>query len=134
MTLHDRITAENERTRQRKQARSVERKRAGRYTARESALAVIYDAKAGHPCTDCGFSYPVVCMDFDHVRGEKKFNLSSSHGYSEATIREEIAKCELVCANCHRIRTSKRGPYRGKGELRPPISVKRETIAQLHPT
>lgn len=59
------------------------------------------------PCLDCGISYPYYVMDFDHVRGEKRFNLSEiiNGTQSKKAILEEIAKCEVVCANCHRIRT-----------------------------
>lgn len=62
------------------------------------------------PCADCGQRYPFFVMDFDHVRGEKKFNLSrvASVGHSWAVIIEEAAKCDVVCANCHRIRTHTR--------------------------
>lgn len=61
------------------------------------------------PCKDCGVSYPPYMMDFDHVRGEKKFNLCSGprrRGVKQ--VMEEVAKCEVVCANCHRERTHKR--------------------------
>ena len=49
-------------------------------------------------------------MDFDHVRGIKKANISTMvrQAYSIETIKEEVAKCDLVCANCHRKRTAKR--------------------------
>lgn len=62
------------------------------------------------PCTDCGVKYPPYVMDFDHVRGTKKYNVSSmvSRGMSEKTLLEEIAKCEVVCSNCHRARTYNR--------------------------
>ena len=59
---------------------------------------------------DCGKNYPYWVMDFDHVRGEKSFNLSK-YRYSHANIKmvqEEIDKCDLVCSNCHRDRTHKR--------------------------
>lgn len=59
------------------------------------------------PCVDCGRSYPTYVMDFDHVRGKKRFNMHIAAYYKIATILEEIAKCVLVCANCHRIRTFK---------------------------
>lgn len=60
------------------------------------------------PCTDCDTEYPYYVMQFDHVRGEKLFNLSSyTGGYKR--IDEEIAKCDVVCANCHFIRTHERG-------------------------
>ena len=61
------------------------------------------------PCMDCGGTFPSVCMDFDHVRGEKKFILA--HGVSQwpwSVIKREIDKCDVVCSNCHRIRTAKR--------------------------
>ena len=63
--------------------------------------------KENVPCTDCGKIYPWYVMDFDHVRGKKKFNLSvvGSKMYSLETIDKEIDKCDVVCANCHRIRT-----------------------------
>ena len=60
------------------------------------------------PCLDCGNSYPPEAMDFDHVRGTKKFNISTAHSKSWRVIEEEIAKCEVVCANCHRVRTRRR--------------------------
>lgn len=59
------------------------------------------------PCTDCyGVFHPFV-MDLDHVRGSKSFNCSKvSHSIDR--VLEEIAKCDVVCANCHRIRTYNR--------------------------
>jgi hypothetical protein len=70
---------------------------------------IILAAKAA-PCMDCGQRFPSICMDFDHVRGEKWYNLArmSSKGLGPDSIKAEIAKCELVCANCHRIRTENR--------------------------
>lgn len=66
---------------------------------------VIVAAK-DRPCMDCGGVFPVVCMDFDHRPGtEKKFSIGGSGPWSESAMREEIAKCDVVCANCHRVRT-----------------------------
>lgn len=60
---------------------------------------------------DCGNSFPPYVMDFDHVRGEKLGNVSSMcNNRPLTTIMKEIEKCDLVCANCHRIRTQKRFP------------------------
>jgi hypothetical protein len=62
-------------------------------------------------CADCGFSgkdFPYV-LDFDHKNNglDKKFNIGSWSRtvLSVEAITREIAKCELVCANCHRKRT-----------------------------
>jgi hypothetical protein len=67
--------------------------------------------KAATPCADCGNKFPPVAMDFDHVRGEKIRGVAAlvSSGYKISLIEEEIAKCEVVCACCHRIRSWKRG-------------------------
>lgn len=56
-------------------------------------------------CTDCGGYFHPHCMDFDHVRGKKLFNVGDGAKYSPEKIKAELAKCELVCANCHRLRT-----------------------------
>ena len=60
------------------------------------------------PCTDCGNTFPTECMDFDHVNGDKRFLISQMAYWGRETILKEIAKCELVCSNCHRIRTKRR--------------------------
>lgn len=64
------------------------------------------------PCTECGHTFPPECMDFDHRPGEKKLRaVSKMFTLSLERILEEVAKCDLVCANCHRIRTYRRGQY-----------------------
>jgi len=59
------------------------------------------------PCSDCGRLYPPECMDFDHV-GAKYRTISALLHSSKEKMLVEIAQCELVCANCHRVRTSTR--------------------------
>lgn len=68
---------------------------------------VIVDRLKSVPCADCGQTFPPVCMDFDHLGG-KDFNIGSASTRSLETVLAEIAKCEVVCANCHRIRTADR--------------------------
>lgn len=62
-----------------------------------------------HPCVDCGQT-DIRVLDFDHVKGKKSNDISKmiSIGCSWSTIEAEIAKCEVRCANCHRIRESKK--------------------------
>lgn len=69
----------------------------------------INDLKS-YPCTDCGNCFNPVAMDYDHINpSNKKINISKMmNAYSWERIQEEIAKCELVCANCHRVRTHER--------------------------
>jgi len=57
------------------------------------------------PCTDCGGTFHYCQMDFDHVRGEKLGGVSRMN--TREVILEEVAKCEVVCANCHRERTQR---------------------------
>jgi hypothetical protein len=70
---------------------------------------IIDEIKASTPCTDCGWRFPPVAMDFDHVGG-KNSNVSRlvSGSYKKELVLAEIDLCELVCACCHRIRTSNR--------------------------
>lgn len=72
------------------------------------------NAHKARPCIDCGHEFPPCAMDFDHVRGIKRRNVALMKTNSYQTISEEIAKCDLVCANCHRVRTWKRGGMLGR--------------------
>jgi hypothetical protein len=57
-------------------------------------------------CYDCGNrSLPPEALEWDHVRGKKLFNLGGSKTRKLNAIFDEIAKCDCVCANCHRART-----------------------------
>jgi len=66
------------------------------------------EIKESSGCVDCGVKNHIV-LDFDHL-SDKKYNVSRMihDGFSWAAIKKEIAKCEVVCANCHRIRTHDR--------------------------
>lgn len=58
-------------------------------------------------CADCGEDNPIV-LEFDHL-SDKEFDIGSKIGhYSYDKILKEINKCDVVCANCHRIRTATR--------------------------
>lgn len=83
-----------------------ERNKANKIRNRE----YIRNIKENTPCADCGNKFPAVCMDFDHIGDDKRDNVATLalNGVSIATLDAEIAKCELVCANCHRIRTVSR--------------------------
>lgn len=64
------------------------------------------------PCTDCGKTFPWFVMDFDHVRGTKAGNVSTLIYFSNKRLVDEIGKCDLVCANCHKIRTHNRREHK----------------------
>lgn len=76
---------------------------------RVRAMRAFMNELKSAPCTDCGLSYPPYVMDWDHLR-DKSMNLGrvGSANWSRDRILEEVAKCELVCANCHRERTHRR--------------------------
>ena len=60
------------------------------------------------PCRDCNVKYPYYVMDFDHRKRELKIldvARMAAAGWSFDKIRREVEKCDVVCANCHRIRT-----------------------------
>jgi hypothetical protein len=64
-------------------------------------------------CIDCKTSDADI-LEFDHVRGQKTYNVSTLVGsrYSVTRIKEEIDKCDIVCCKCHRIRTATRSKWK----------------------
>jgi hypothetical protein len=83
----------------------------GRELSRRNRLVrIVADLKA-KPCMDCGREYPGCCMDFDHRPGTQKLATIGylvGRGVNVDALMREIDKCDLVCANCHRIRTRDR--------------------------
>lgn len=66
------------------------------------------DTLKASPCKDCGNTYHPSVMEFDHTGADKTACVGHLKRASKARILAEIAKCELVCANCHRLRTHMR--------------------------
>jgi len=63
------------------------------------------------PCMDCNTKYPPYVMDFDHLDKKNKvaeISYLKRHRVAFKKIEEEVKKCELVCSNCHRVRSYKR--------------------------
>lgn len=89
----------------------VARKARGHTKAQAARLRAIVEDAKDVPCADCGKAWPPYVMDFDHLDGKaKRFNVADvmHWGLGVDTLRAEIAKCEVVCANCHRERTHQR--------------------------
>ena len=89
--------------------------RAARATATRQRRAEVHrDGRAqliaylrAHPCVDCGET-DVIVLEFDHrVRADKRASVAwlLHAGYSWEVIAAEIAKCDVRCCNCHRLRT-----------------------------
>ncbi len=79
------------------------------YARRDKCRAYVLNYLSTHPCVDCGESNPVV-LEFDHISGIKVESISKmvSISYSLENIQAEIDKCQVRCANCHRVVTSQR--------------------------
>lgn len=69
-------------------------------------MAVMHGLK-NVPCMDCHQRFPPECMDFDHRDpAQKSFGIMGRvPGLPLQKLLDEAAKCDVVCANCHRIRT-----------------------------
>ena len=78
---------------------------------RHAELVAWYQAlKSEMPCADCGDMFHHAAMTWDHLPGASKLADVSSllQRHNRKLILAEIAKCELVCANCHAVRTFQR--------------------------
>lgn len=74
---------------------------------RQTSRKLVIQLKTGRPCLDCQVVFPHYMLDFDHRPGEVKLGnieLIAREG-NIPKLLDEIAKCDLVCANCHRHRT-----------------------------
>ena len=69
------------------------------------ARDVIWNYLSTHECVDCGESNPLV-LEFDHVNGQKLRDVCTSKYYGVTITLQEVAKCEVRCANCHRKKTA----------------------------
>ena len=84
-------------------------------SAREVAREFVYQYLLSHPCSQCGETDPRV-LEFHHV-GNKDTEITRlvSGGWSVKRIQEEINKCKVLCANCHRRLTmTERGWFKGR--------------------
>lgn len=81
--------------------------------AKSDAFDYVTDYLSTHPCVDCG-EEDLVVLEFDHVRGTKKHDVSSimQGSYGVAAVKAEIEKCDVRCANCHARKTAQQFGYR----------------------
>lgn len=60
-------------------------------------------------CVDCGYRTHYAALDFDHRDCTRKvFQIGNRGHRSLAAVQAEAAKCDVRCANCHRIKTAER--------------------------
>ncbi len=88
----------------------IERARRPNGIVREQRVACLIEFLNSNPCVDCGERDPAV-LEFDHIQG-KDFTISERLRDTKwEVVLAEIAKCDVVCANCHRRRTAERGGF-----------------------
>jgi transposase len=89
-----------------------QREKTNARTERSRTLAKrkIWDIKENSGCVDCKEKYPHYMLEFDHLPEFQKLDSPTNimHNYSWEKAMEEISKCDIVCANCHKIRTWQR--------------------------
>lgn len=93
-------------TRAEKNARAVVCNRKRKLKRRK----ILDEIKLKSGCVDCGYRKRAIALDFDHVRGVKTFNIARAMGEMRPfeLILEEVMKCDVRCANCHRVVTEDR--------------------------
>ena len=98
---------------QKNKARHIARVRARNIVVEQRTISKMFKFLTANPCLNCGEADPLV-LEFDHVRGEKTHTIGEmlGRGFSEKAIFDEIAKCEVRCATCHRRKTAKERGYR----------------------
>ena len=62
--------------------------------------------KLSKGCKDCGYKKHHTALEFDHIKGKKQLNVCLAKSINQAV--KEIEKCEVVCSNCHRVRSYNR--------------------------
>lgn len=75
---------------------------------REKRYMMLAQIKLESGCVDCGYNEYACALDFDHVDGVKEFTMNRVGRIAWSRVMAEIAKCEVVCAVCHRVRTQTR--------------------------
>jgi hypothetical protein len=77
-------------------------------SAKKRNRKFIVEYLKSHPCVDCGAS-DFRILEFDHLKNKKRaVSELVLRACSIDTIKQEIDKCQVCCANCHRIRTYNR--------------------------
>lgn len=70
--------------------------------------ALLNEIKSSKGCRRCGNNDPRV-LDFHHTDPEnKKFTIGGLRSVAISKLQSELIKCEVLCANCHRIEESDR--------------------------
>ena len=90
-------------------------KAAARQRSRAARTRSFVRSEREKPCTDCGESFPWYVTEFDHLVGGASETVARLTAIGTMSrVVAEIAKCDLVCANCHKVRTHRRALLEGQ--------------------
>ncbi len=73
------------------------------YARRKKVRAMAVEYKGGQ-CEKCGYDHCIDALEFHHIDPTRKDFSISSKGYTRSwdKVKEELDKCTMLCANCHR--------------------------------
>lgn len=74
--------------------------------------------KLDRGCAKCGFNAHAAALDFNHIKGTKNFSVSQDTKKAMSKLLAEIDKCEILCANCHRIHTYENRHWHTKRKIK----------------
>jgi hypothetical protein len=84
----------------------------------QSRRDIINNIKLTAGCAKCGYKAHSAALDFNHVSGDKKFNVSQDPKVALEKLFAEISKCEILCANCHRVVTYEKKHWHTKRKVK----------------
>lgn len=76
-----------------------------RAKSKQANVAIIDEFKLSNGCKVCGYDTDPVALDLHHRSDDKILNVSTmaARHYRQQVVVEEMSKCDVLCANCHRI-------------------------------
>ena len=78
----------------------------------DEKISFLQQYKLEKGCSKCGYKETAQALEFDHVdRNKKRFKMSKAYRHSWPDILEEMEKCVILCANCHREKTVEEKDY-----------------------
>jgi len=79
---------------------------------------LINKIKIDRGCAKCGYNAHSAALDFNHIHSDKTFNVSQDPKVAMHKLLLEIDKCEVLCANCHRVHTYENKHWHTKRKVR----------------
>ena len=84
----------------------------------QSRRDLVNKIKIERGCAVCGYNTHSAALDFNHIRGDKVFSVSQDLKVAMHKLLAEIDKCEILCANCHRVHTYENKHWHTKRKVR----------------